>query len=139
MQTEHLQAHALKWLKERPTLAREQLHSPHFLIAQLIDEAKELLEAVDSENEEAILDEWTDLMNFVASLEFVMQGMGITAEMVDRHSHFKYSIRNSHKYPKENYQNGTPAKEQLRQDANQWYFWQAYLGIAEIGAGGEYY
>ncbi len=128
MMTENLQQYALDWLQNRPTLAKEQLSSPHFLITRLIDEAKELLEAVDGGNPEDILDEYTDLANFFASLEYVMQGMGIEAEQVSNHSRFKYGIRNDIKYKKEGYQNGTPAKEQLNRDANMWYFAQAYLG-----------
>jgi hypothetical protein len=104
-----------------------------------MDEAGELLEAVDSGSSQAILDEWTDLANFFASLEYVMEKLGVTAEAVRDHSRYKYSIRNEAKYPAKGYQNGAPTKEQLRRDANQWAFWQAYLGIAEIGAGGEYY
>ena len=130
MQTEYLQAYALQWLKERPTLAREQLHSPHFLIQRLIDEANELLEAIDGDNQQDILDEYTDLANFFASLEYVMQGMGITPEAVSDHSRFKYAVRNTVKYDSKGYQNGTPAKEQLRTDANMWFFAQAYLGSA---------
>ncbi len=128
MMTENLQQYALDWLQNRPTLAKEQLSSPHFLITRLIDEAKELLEAVDGGNPEDILDEYTDLANFFASLEYVMQGMGIEAEQVSNHSRFKYEIRNDIKYKKEGYQNGTPAKEQLQRDANDWFFAQAYLG-----------
>lgn len=128
MQTERLQEHALKWLKERPTLAKEQLSSPVFVLQRMVGEVSELLEAIEQGDLDSILDEWTDVANFFASAEHIMESMGITAEMVDRHSHFKYSIRNSAKYRAEGYQNGTPAKEQLNHDANMWFFAQAYLG-----------
>lgn len=140
MRTEHLQAYALQWLKDRPRLAEEQLENPVFALKRMVDEVNELLEAIERGDVADILDEWTDVANFFASAEAVIEEQyGITHEQVATHSRYKYLIRNTLKYPAKGYENGTPAKEQLRADTNQWYFWQAYLGCAEIGAGNEYY
>jgi len=137
MHTERLVQPAKEWMQERPTIAHEQLEDPAFSLRRAQDEITETLAEVAKvdtgisfeELRELILGEWTDVLNFIACVQFIfVQKYGFTEEEILARSQFTYGIRNHVKYPKENYQNGTPAKEQLQRDANDWFFAQAYLG-----------
>jgi hypothetical protein len=152
MQTETLVYPAKTWLEERPALAKEQLHDPRFAMVRAVDELGECLVEVDKipmlgtnitweELRELIKDEWTDVLNFIACAEFALvQEFGFTEEELLERSNFKYGIRNHVKYPKDGYgeESTLPAEEQLRTDANMWYFAQAYLG-SPWNANPEYY
>ncbi len=141
MNTQELVTPALQWLAERPSLANEQLENPIFSLRRAIDEIEELIEAIEQgESRGVIKGELTDALNFIACAEFtLMNEHNFTEQELIDYSYYVYGIRNHAKYPAEGYQNGTPAKEQLTRDANNWMLATIYRGIAEQGMGGEYY
>lgn len=130
MQTERLVEPAIKWLKDRPSLAKEQLENPIFALIRAKEEIDELIEAIHiGAPREEIRGELADVFNFVACAEWVLVNTyGFTEEELVDYSHYVYGVRNHAKYKEMGYQNGTPPKEQLRTDANMWFFAQAYLG-----------
>jgi NTP pyrophosphatase (non-canonical NTP hydrolase) len=141
MQTEALVPPAHQWLKERPTLAKEQLGtSPVFDLLRAREEIDELLQAVkDGADRQDVMQELADVMNFIACAEdIICREYGITAEEIEQEAKWKYT-RNGYKYPKEGYQNGVPPKEQLKTDANNFMLATIYYAVAEYGLNPEYY
>lgn len=140
MRTEELVKPAIQWLESRPTLKKEQLSNPIFSLLRAKEEIDELIQAIhEGASREEIGSELVDVFNFIACAEWVLvREHEFTEEELIDEAAYKYR-RNELKYPSIGYQNGTPAKEQLRTDANIWAFWQAYLGIPELGINPEYY
>jgi len=142
MHTERLLTPARDWMRERPTIAHEQLEDPIFSLRRAKDEIDELIEAIEIGAERGdIRGELTDVFNFLACAEYILfkQHSFTEDELVD-YSHYVYGCRNSLKYPKENYQNGTPAKTQLREDALRWARHSDQHGATtEQKLGNEYY
>lgn len=139
MQIEKLAVPATNWLELRPKLKEQQLESPVFALQRAKDEIDETLVEVAKvdtgisleELRELILGEWTDVLNFIACVQYVfVQQFGFTEEEILARSHFTYQIRNHVKYPEEGYgeKSNLPVEEQLQRDANMWFFAQAYLG-----------
>jgi NTP pyrophosphatase (non-canonical NTP hydrolase) len=141
MQTETLVYPAIKWLQDRPSLAKEQLENPVFSLRRCKEEIDELVDAVTNGlPREEVIQELSDVFNFLACAEYILlKAYQITPEEVEEVARYKYSIRGDQKYPSDGYQNGTPPHEQLRADANTWFFLQTYFGTPEQGLGGERY
>lgn len=130
MQTEHLVAPAITWLKERPSLAKEQLENPIFSLQRAREEIDELIEAISQGmTREDIKGELTDVFNFIACAEYILfkQFAFTEAELVDQ-ANFTYGTRNAIKYPAHNYQNGVPPKQSLKADVNRWELAKIYQG-----------
>lgn len=140
MQTERLVQPAINWLKDRPSLAKEQLENPIFALLRAKEEIDELIEAIHmGAPREEIRGELADVFNFVACAEWVLVNTyGFTEQELVDYSHYVYGIRNDYKYPEKGYQNGTPTREQLRTDANNFFLATVYYTIAEKGINPEY-
>lgn len=140
MRTETLVQPAITWLKERPSLAHEQLENPVFSLLRAKEEIDELIEAIVGGNREDIKQELADVFNFIACAEWIILKTYLLTEqeLVDE-GKAKY-LRNHTKYPAAGYQNGTPPKVQLKRDANNWAFASTFEGAdpTQILAGENY-
>jgi len=126
-----------RFLNERPALKETQPVT--VLSSLLLEEVEEFIAELPGGDRGKILDEFTDIVNYVAQIKAtLLDKYGITEqELVDR-SRYKYEIRNEHKYPAEDYQEGNSSEIRQRH-VLAWAFLQAYGNTPEQKLGGEYY
>lgn len=137
-----LQSESEKLAKEffdaRPTM-RERQADPIIQHEIAVSEAIELGIELQEGNRAKILDELADFVfTNAVSVSTIKAKYGITDEEIIAQMQYKMRIRNGHKYPPENYQDGD-AGEQQRADANLWRFLSIYFFTPELGIDPEYY
>jgi len=134
---ERAKNNSAQFLEDRPTLKESQ--NPEIVAQLILGEVVEFVDALRGGVREEILDEFTDVVNYVAqSLASLAEDYGITEQEIADRSDYKYKVRNEHKYPKDNYQDGDPV-EARNGNILRWTLLQVYHNTPEQGLGNEYY
>ena len=134
---EQARQNSVQFLEQRPTLKANQ--KTERVVHLLANEVREFAASLEGKDREEILDEFTDVVNFVGqALANLEEEYGITCQEVADKSRYKYRVRNAHKYPPEDYQEGDAIAAQEK-NILQWAILQAYSNTPEQGLGGEYY
>ena len=126
-----------RFLNERPALKDTHLATVSAVL--LLEEVEEFIAELPGGDREKILDEFTDIVNYVAQIKAtLLDKYGITEQELVDISRYKYEIRNEHKCPAEDYQEGNSSEIRQRH-VLAWAFLQAYGNTPEQLLGSEYY